>query len=261
VFNADSQACAPRYAKAVLEKLRRDDALDNPRADLFAQQTDIDAQARVEAIYWIVSQIAVHGLTSKVVFLALKILDRMIAAQGIERPRLKFYAVGSLSLAGKIESQSGARFKGGTDQEDGEVRVAELEIMETLMWRISTTTIVLYLKMYVNAVAGDIELSLTAIFVGLCSLLSPDLAIEDSEILAISVMAVALDARGRPAQPAELQDVFSRFGTEKIQLVVQQVTQTVQAVITDQNSPIRAIFSVPERAAVALLPFHCPTLH
>jgi hypothetical protein len=51
-----------------------------------------------------------------------------------------------------------------------------------------------------------------------------------------------------------------RLGTEKVQAALAAVTSIVQAVVMDQRSPIREMFSIPERGEVALLPFGCPTI-
>jgi hypothetical protein len=232
---------------------------------LFALQTDIDAQARTEEIEWIVTHIATFELSSKAVFLAVNFLDRLLLQKQIPRPKLRLYTATCLSLAAKVENEFCPHLQTFIDLADGvftedDMVAMEIQVMQDLQWKMNATTPILYVKMFVNALAGDIGLSLTTTFVGLCTLLGPDLVIQDNEMVAIAILAVALHGRGKPAVPNELREVFERFGTEKIQTTLVAVTRIVQNVVGDQRSPIREMFSIPERGEVALLPFECPTI-
>jgi hypothetical protein len=265
VFDPMSPACAPRYRKSYLSRMRRDDMLYNPRGALFAQQTDIDPLARAEQVHWIIRHVPVLEISSKTIFLCVKLLDRLLVSKHREKAKLRLLTVSCLELAAKVESQIYPHLRSYvalSDEAFGEEELlaAELEVMQDLGWQTNATTPVLYLKMWVNALAGDIELSLTAVFVALCALVPPELATEDCELVAVAELAVALHARGMNAQPPQLADVFGRFGADRVRACAAVVVEAVHQQVQDEESPIREMFSIPERGEVALRSFACPPI-
>jgi hypothetical protein len=245
--------------------MRREDSLYNAHGDLFRIQTDVDAECRKAAINWIVERTAEIEIGSKALFLGIKMLDRLLLVRRIERPHLLLNAVACLSLAAKLENQfcpqlqTYARLSDSEFSEDDLVN-AELDIMCDLKYRTNSTTPILFVKMFINTICGDVELSLTAIFVGLCAMTDPRLAVEGSEVLAIAILIVALRAKALPVRPPELADDFARFGIEKINQIVAAVVKVVGGILADEVSPIRDMFTAPERAAVATTSFDCPPL-
>jgi hypothetical protein len=265
VFGPNSPSCAPRYHRSFLSNIREDDTLHNPRTNLFARQTDVDAEARSEQLYWIVQHVPMLEISSKAIFVSAKLLDRLLVSKQIDRAKLRLQAVCCLSLAAKSESQFYPQLKTYVKLNEGlfgeeELLAAEFKLLQDLKWQTNATTVILYLKMWVNALAGDVDLALTTIFVALCTLVSPELAIEDCELVAIAVMAVALHAWGMAAQPPELAEAFERFAAGKVRECIGLVVGAVHGEVGNEESPIREMFAIPERGSVALLSFGCPSI-
>jgi hypothetical protein len=245
--------------------MRRDDSRYNAHGDLFRIQSDVDAECRKAAINWVVERIAELEICSKALFLGIKMLDRLLLVRHIERSHLLLNAVACLNLAAKLENQFCPQLQTYTRLADNQFSdenlvSAELDIMHDLKYRTNSTTPILFVKMFVNSISGDVQLSLTTIFVGLCAMTDPQLAVEGSESVAIAVLIVALHARGLPVSPPELADDFARFGIEKINQIVAAVVRVVGGILSDEVSPIRGMFAAPERAAVAAASFDCPPL-
>jgi hypothetical protein len=144
--------------------------------------------------------------------LAVNFLDRLLTVKSIASSKLRLYTVTCLNLAAKMDNvffphlQTLIDLSGEAFTQDN-VLVLELQLMQDLKWRMNATPSILYVKMFVKTLGSDIELSLTTTFVGLCTLLCPDLVIQDNEIVAIAILVVALHGRGQSAVPNELQEV------------------------------------------------------
>jgi hypothetical protein len=188
----------------------------------------------------------------------------MLTATRIDASKMKLTAASCLSLAAKVESERHTKLAdfGRLAQaaiSPHTIATREIEIMRDLNWRVSTTTTILFLRVYAMETGSDGNLWMAIVLAAICSLLSPALAIEDSELIAVATIAVAVHAR-RPNQTAEVPAYFERFETQRVKAAVEATVDIVRSVLNDTESPIRKLFSAPERTFVALLPFEAPPI-
>jgi hypothetical protein len=249
--------CTPQYAPAILTQIRQDDALLNPHSDLFRDQSEITPEIRAEFTEWIAKHVITLQNSSKPLFLAVKLLDRLLVAERFDDCNEFFLSgVCCLSLAMKLENHWYPQVQQYVEICQGSIKgermiQRELEIMKILGHRINTTTAIIFVKMWLNEIQADAEMGMTAIFVGLCSLLSADLAVMNSELVGLAVLVVALGAAQGVAVREEIRDVIERFGSENVRKCAEIIVECVNQVINQKESAIRELFESPDRGCVA----------
>jgi hypothetical protein len=142
---------------------------------------------------------------------------------------------------------------------DAEMTATEVAVMQDLGWRINTPTVALFFIFYMREGIEDIALWTTAVFVGFCALLSPELAILDSELVALATTAIAFHVHSKPT-PLKKHVHLVRYSVQTVRETMDSILLQVEAVKRDQTSPIFRMFSHPVRDSVALLTFSAPVL-
>jgi hypothetical protein len=261
-----SPECVPQYYESVLTVLRRDDDFLNPRTRLFAAQTEIDKDLRKTLVFWVIARAPHLEIDSKTIFLALKNLDRLLIKKELPRDRFLFYGICCASMAAKFENvihpslQSFVRLSTADLSEDDIIQT-ELEIFEILDFRVNTTTVVLFLKIFLNDIPGNSELPPMVLFIALCSLISPDIAIMKSELLALTILLIALNALELDSKPTCIVQLLEKFDYGQIQECADSIITSIEEITEDEDCVINTMFSAPERCSVALRgPFRLPEL-
>jgi hypothetical protein len=99
------------------------------------------------------------------------------------------------------------------------------------------------------------------LFMALCSLTSPELAILKSQTLAVAALIVALDALGLNPKPPAIDSIVAKLGLDRVRQAGTLLVATVNDVVSDDLSIITILFSSEERGAPALRgPFAFPDL-
>ena len=87
---------------------------------------------------------------------------------------------------------------------------------------------------------------MASVFVGLCTLTSPTLAVLECELVAVGILAVVSNA----VIKKPLTQYVDRYDQQKMKETCQLIVNTVAEQVKDDGSPIREMFSVRERASV-----------
>ena len=248
----DSPKCVPRYLNSVLGRMRRNDTLYSPRGDLFACQSEVNEAMRKEVIYWMVTTAPELGISSKSLFLAVRIVDRMLLFEDIEKTNFFSVCIACLSVAVKFENQivpqaSAYVRASGEELTEDDLIQNEMDVMNHLNFQINMTTPLLFLKLYLNEIKGNLDMAMASVVVGLCTLTSPTLAVLECELVAVGILAVVSNA----VIKKPLTQYVDRYDQQKMKETCQLIVNTVAEQVKDDGSPIREMFSVRERASVA----------
>jgi hypothetical protein len=256
----------PEYFDSVLAQLRLDDDLLNPRTDLFAIQKEVDKSDRTQLTCSIIELAPQLELESKTVFLALKTFDRLLLKKSIPKSDILLYGICCLDLAAKFETQDHSPIQAilsavGADFTEDTVIGTEIDIFADLEFKLNTSTIVLFLRVLLNQIQCPPEVPTMVLFIALCSLTSPELAILKSQTVAVASLIVALDALGLNPKPPQIDSLVQKLGLDRVRQAGTVLVTAVNDVVSDDLSIITILFSSEERGAPALRgPFEFPDL-
>jgi hypothetical protein len=228
--------------------MQKDDANLNPHDDLFKIQNNVSPAHRRQFVESLAERATRLKIRSKGFFLAIKLLDRVLAASTLNtNDDFVLSGIACLSLALKMESRCYPQMKEYVELWDGafkeeEIIKKESSIMTLLDYRINTTTTALFLNKMLNDLQADVILAKTALFIGLSSLLSPELAIMNCELVAVAVMAVAVKAAPGIWRLGKISDALNRFRAEDVTNCAEKVIECVNDVIGNRHSGLGLLF-------------------
>lgn len=251
-LKSDATECVPRYLQSVLARMRRNDTLYSPRGNLFSKQSEVTEAMRKEVIYWMISTSPELGISSKALFLAVRIVDRMLLIEDIEKTSFFSISIACLSVAVKFEKQIVPQARAyvrasGEELTEEDLIQREMDIMNNLNFQLNMTTPLLFLKLYLNEINGTLDMAMASVFLGLCTLTSPALAVTDCELVAIGILAIVMKA----VKGQTLTKYIDKYSEEKLTETCKLIVDVVNDQLKDPESPIKGMFAMRERASVA----------
>lgn len=247
-FPEDHYRCVPKYLKNIIRQWRKEEMQFDTKT-LFDNQKEITERTRAIVIDWLLHQCSYLKVPSRALFLACRIFDKMISVEPFDTDSAFLTAMVCLSLSAKVENTlyPGAnkyvRILNDENIEctENDFTEREIKILSFLNFNMTYTTQIQFLKLFMNVVQADFRTSQCVMFVASCSLLSSELAMERSELVALSVLAIALNAC--EVSMDVLNEEFNLFGFKKIESIIEKILATIRGVLDDRESLIQAHFN------------------
>jgi len=245
-----NQKCVPIYTPSIIEEWRRD-IYEFP--DLYKLPNDkIWNTPYRSSIMRILLLIATElKLSYRAIFLAAKLFDYYISKNAIEESIASNIMVSSLSLASKIESSEHPTIEKYLEFcenhqiviTNADLKEKEMYIFESFNFQIKTTTIVHFLRLWLNATQCDIQTASVTMFLATVSLLSTELSITNPELVAVSCIFTAFETLNLSKDYPLLNLEFDHFGIDQIQKASEKLVKCINEVKENSSDPIYNIFS------------------
>lgn len=256
VLDPSDPLCVPKYLKSCLASMRRNDRLLSPRTPLFEHQSEVTDDFRKEVIYWFVEKAAALDLSSKTVFLAVKLIDRLLVFNEIDKSEFLLKSVACLSLAAKFENQfypAVTSYCSLCNDEFSEDDLIQMEMitLQNLDFVIDSTTVILYMKTYMNNIGGTTEMSLAGMFVAMSTLIPSSIAIMDCELIAVASLAIVVNAITGGINNDTLMEYINQFDRDEFMQACRLIVDAVADQLRDEDSPILVMFNSVDKERVA----------
>lgn len=251
VYQDDDVESVSQYCEGIICEYRKNDLAYSPRENLFSKQSEIGKNDRLEMIKWMISKTITFKLSSRTLFLAVKIFDRLLVAKKMKKEKLLLYTVCCLSIASKYNNsfypQLSAYVKevNGAFKED-DIIEKELKVINYLNFQISCTTQTLFVRYWLNKLKAQISHARIATFIGICSLVSDELAIIDTELVAAAVTLITLNTFEIDYRKTVLAKIVEKLDKEKLKSVVKSIVELVNIEKENDKSPILQLFTDEE---------------
>ena len=249
IFPMDSYRCVPQYSKCVLIQWGREEYHFNVKS-LFEKQTRVNNHIRAILIDDMVYACTELKVSSRALFLSVKLLDIILDNENLTQDKLFCTGIACLSLSAKIENSlyPGASryvnvFNNSNESiSENDLTSRELEIMNILQFNMTHTTVIQYIKYWLNFVQSNEQLSQMVMFVAVCSILHDEVAIMRTELVSLAIMAVAMYARKESMDV--LDPYFLEYGYDKIKEVSAKIIAAINGVLAEEESVIKERFSI-----------------
>lgn len=243
VFAPENYRCVPRYTKFVLKQWREEEYHFEVKS-LLEKQDKVDQHSRAILIDCMAGSCSELRVSSRALFLSVKILDIILSKEKLTLDNISLTSAACLSLAAKMENGQypGAdkyvrEFDGGAGYfNENDLITREQEIFEIIDFNLTRTTIIQFLKYWLNMVRADATVSQIAMFVGVCSLLHGDLAMMKAEIISLGVIIIALNTRKLSFDM--LKDDIARLGHDAVKDVCKKIIEATKGAILQEDSSI-----------------------
>lgn len=248
IYQDSDIECVPQYSENIINEFRKNDILYSPRENLFLKQNEITVNDRIEMINWMASTTYTFRLSSRTLFYAVRIFDRLLVVKSIKKEKLLLYATCCLSLASKYNNTYYPQLSeyvkdvNGSFKEDDIVK-KEFKVINYLKFQIGCTTQTLFVRYWLNKLEADISCVKLATFIGICSLVSDDLAIIDTELVAVAVVLIALSTFDFDYKKNIFQKEVERFNKGKLMFVMKSIVDLVNIEKENDQSPIVQLFT------------------
>jgi cyclin-A len=262
VDNGAEQSACIAYAPEIFAHLREAEIRHRPCTTYMeSRQTDINAAMRSILVDWLVEVAQEYRLTSDTLFLSVAIIDRYLSVKDVKRNRLQLLGVSAMLIASKYEEIYAPQvdeFCFITDNTYSREAVLEMErdLLNELGFELTQPTIKTFLRRYIKAASGEVQLDITFEF--LCSYLA-ELALLDYGLLghlpskvAAGCVMLALYLLGKPRWSATLQH-YSGYAPCDLQSCVHSLHQLFLRTRTSALPASREKYSSPRLGAVSAI--------
>ena len=257
VHSSDSWECASKYAKSVISEVRKNDIKLTPSKNILENQDKINQNDREECIGWIIDNMNSFEVSTRAVFLVVRLLDRTLEKIIVEsKDELMKYNVACLCLGAKFENSFAQPVSSYADSllhkfSEEEIVEAEKELILKLDFNINQTTEIFFLKMWLNEVEGDEELAMTLCFVAFCSFFESDIRNKTAEAIAAAIFRIALNACNPIYGFDVIAESIKKYGYDTIHYCEERIIKKINQILSSENSTLRNCFAIPERYSVS----------
>ena len=248
-YPPDSLECAPHYSASFIKSIVENDKELSPREDLFAKQTELKESDRIEIIQLFISKSDIFEVSSKSLFLAVRLFDRLLLTCDIKKEKLLLYGISCFSIAAKFNNSFYPQHSSYVSEMDfkftpDDISATELIIVNQLKFKINCTTLPMFLNYWINQMEeGSLSLLRIAIFIGLCSLFSHQMSITDTKTVAVAVLLMAMSTCEISYKGTLLADVIKEMDHDKIMYCQKTILGIVEETTKDKHSPLCQLFT------------------
>ncbi|KAH0794680.1 hypothetical protein GPJ56_001432 [Histomonas meleagridis] len=239
----------PQYSGIYINEIVADDQELSPHTDLFAKQTELKESDRIDIIQLFISKSDIFEVSSKSLFMAVRLFDRILSVCDIKKDQLLLYGISCFSLAAKFNNSfypQHSSYAKELDNKftDDDISTTELTIVNQLKCKINCITLPMFFNYWINQMeSASLSLLRIATFIGLCSLFSDKISITDTKTVAVAVMIIALSTLDTNYKETILADVIKEMNFDKILECAKVILGLVEEVIKQKEAPLCQLFT------------------
>ncbi|KAI3927434.1 hypothetical protein MKW92_044424 [Papaver armeniacum] len=164
--------------------------------DYIDLQYDINEQTRMILVNWLIDFHKKLKLSPEVLYLAVNIIDRYLAARLVPRKDLLLVGISAMVIAGKYEKKSPPKLKEYVDMAEGvykkdQILATEKAILAKLGWTLAVPTTYHFLVRFIKAAVADKEMEDMAFFMAELGLMKYAMINYSPSMLAASAVYAA----------------------------------------------------------------------
>lgn len=262
VHPIDSSVCVPLYVDSVISQIRSKDLKFTPTSDIFENQKSITPLDRENRIKWMIDNMVKLEVSVRAMFLCVRLFNKAISLISMDATSIGLYSIACLGLGAKFENSfaqpvsSYAELSPQYTQE--EIIECEEEILVKLDFQISIPTEKFFLNYWINQISSDETIGMMATFISFCAFLDSRICTYTAEVIAAAIFHITIDTASPDLSIQPISDVAKRVGFAKIKECEVIIVESIQKVISDTESTIYKLFSIPERKNVSDYPYDVP---
>lgn len=252
----DSSACAPLYANSVLSHIRANDLKFTPTSNIFENQEIIEPVDRENRVKWMIDNMIKLEVSVRAMYLCVRLFDKVISIINMDKDNIILYSVSCLGLGAKFENsfaQPVSSYAESSNQfNEDQIIDCEKEILTKLDFQISIPTEKFFLNMWTNQIQADETFGMMVAFISFCSFTDARIRSYTAEVVAAAIFHITVNTYDPEYSLDPIIDTAERFGAQKIKDCEIYVVESIQKVISDEDSTIKKMFSIPERKSVSI---------
>ena len=246
----DDSKCIQLYYDIIIQQWRKENFIF-PSENLFLIQKEIDSIDRTNLIEWLIDICIEKKISYRSLFLTIKIFDQLIFKKEILANNTISTLLSVLSLCSKMENSNYPKINYYLDllnKQNIEINYKdfikfEIDILQFLDYKVYSTTIISFLKIWLNKLKCNTDKVIISMFISTICLFSHELSVVDTELLSICILSITFQFFNEKLIDPLFKFEFNYYNLEKLKKTSLIIIKYINNYLNNQDSSVFRAFS------------------